>query len=53
MSSDSFQNSFHRLLQTFEILERELSKKNKQFDFISYINNSPFEYPPIKLVNTL
>ena len=53
MSSDSFQNSFHRLLQTFEILERELSKKNKQFDFISYINNSPFMKALEKIANIL
>ena len=53
MSTDSFQNSFHRLLQTFETLERELSKKNKQFDFISYINNSPFMKALEKIDNIL
>ena len=53
MSTDSFQNSFHRLLQTFDTLERELSKKNKQFDFISYINNSPFMKALEKIDNIL
>ena len=53
MSTDSFQNSFHRLLQTFETLEKELSKKNKQFDFISYINNSPFMKALEKIDNIL
>ena len=42
MSNFSFENSFHRLLSTLETLEKELIKKNKQFDFISYINNSLF-----------
>ena len=53
MSTDSFQNSFHRLMQTFDTLERELSKKNKQFDFISYINNSPFMKALEKIDNIL
>ena len=53
MSTDSFQNSFHRLLSTFDTLERELSKKNKQFDFISYINNSPFMKALEKIDNIL
>ena len=53
MSTDSFQNSFHRLLQTFDSLERELSKKNKQFDFTSYINNSPFMKALEKIDNIL
>ena len=53
MSTDSFQNSFHRLLQTFDTLEKELSKKNKQFDFISYINNSPFMKALEKIDNIL
>ena len=53
MSTDSFQNSFHRLLSTFDTLEKELSKKNKQFDFISYINNSPFMKALEKIDNIL
>ena len=53
MSTDSFQNSFHRLMQTFETLERELSKKNKQFDFILYINNYPFMKALEKIDNIL
>ena len=53
MSTDSFQNSFHRLMQTIDTLERELSKKNKQFDFISYINNSPFMKALEKIDNIL
>ena len=53
MSTDSFQNSFHRLMQTIETLERELSKKKKQFDFIPYINNSPFMKALEKIDNIL
>ena len=53
MSSESFQNSFHRLMQTFDTLEKEISKKKKQFDFIAYINNSPFMKALEKIDNIL
>ena len=53
MSSESFQNTFHRLLQAFQSLNDEFSKKNKMFDFVPYINNSPFMKALEKIVNIL
>ena len=53
MSTESFQNSFHRLLQALSSLEKEFAKKNKEFDFSLYINNSPFMKALEKIDNIL
>ena len=53
-SSKSFENSFHRVANTMNLLkEAVLGQKKKKFDFTIFINNSPFFKALEKLSNIL
>ena len=54
MSTKSFENAFHRVFSTLNILkEHILKKKKKEFNFTIFTNNSPFMKALEKISNIL